>query len=263
MMVFPALVVTDLDGTLIDESSPLSLFSVKVLTSVRSAGVAVALATGRHSSIVPRKRLSGLEFDYEITSGGAEVRSGIDRELVVSNRIPGPLVAAVVNVTSSLIDGVRIGFDGVVADGRYFQRVYGEAIDSGVDEILLQVGANADLAKVASALERALPHGVAVSRSGTLGVLQILASGSSKLAAVEMICRRLGFGLSSVVAFGDSWNDAEMLSACGVGVCVVGSELHALDRYKGYCGRPVDEGVARFMLRIMDGRLLLRDGEPV
>jgi len=65
---------------------------------------------------------------------------------------------------------------------------------------------------------------------------------------VKTLSEHFGINHSEVVAFGDDYNDVEMLSGCGVGVAM----SNAIDECKavtGYiCGDCDDDGVAHWII---------------
>lgn len=57
------------------------------------------------------------------------------------------------------------------------------------------------------------------TRSNPISV-DIIPKGTSKIDGIKRICQTLSFDLKNVAAFGDSWNDTQMLSEVGFGIAM-------------------------------------------
>ncbi len=86
-------------------------------------------------------------------------------------------------------------------------------------------------------------------------LLEVMAAGVSKSGAVSCCCRHLGIPLTQAAAFGDNYNDLDMLSAVGYGV-VMGNAPDAIRSQFAHVTEDNDhDGIARELMRI---RHLLR-----
>ena len=67
------------------------------------------------------------------------------------------------------------------------------------------------------------------------------------MGGIRLIAEKHGISLDQVAAFGDDYNDIEMLGACGIGIAVE----NALDEVKAaaaqICGSNESDGVARWL----------------
>ncbi len=73
----------------------------------------------------------------------------------------------------------------------------------------------------------------------------------SKSKALELLAKKLGFKLSEVIAFGDNDNDADLLSAVGLGVAMANGTSRAKEAAKVVAPSNNDSGVAKVVFDIL------------
>ena len=73
--------------------------------------------------------------------------------------------------------------------------------------------------------------------------LEITSPTATKARALEILGRHLGFEAEDVLAFGDSYNDADMLSWAGTGVAMAGAPPEVIAAADETCGPVEDDGV--------------------
>jgi Cof subfamily protein (haloacid dehalogenase superfamily) len=79
--------------------------------------------------------------------------------------------------------------------------------------------------------------------------LEITNPTATKARALQILGEHLGFRASEVLAFGDSYNDADMLAWAGTGVAMAGSPPEVLAASDDICGTVEEDGVARYLMR--------------
>jgi Cof subfamily protein (haloacid dehalogenase superfamily) len=223
-------IVSDLDGTLLNSQHQVSPRTRHILQRLLAAGLRFIVATGRHHIDVRSIRDAlGLEI-YLVSANGAVVHDKQDR--AVYNRvIPAPLAAAVLREPVAA-DATRNFFTG---DAWLVEREMPEFLefhrDTGFRYQVVDMNAvgTQDINKIFFIgeheplfdLERRLlaRHGDALSVAFSLPTcLEIMPKGVNKGAAVKAILEQNGFRPEQLVAFGDGMNDLEMLSLAGLGV---------------------------------------------
>ncbi|MBR3503518.1 MAG: HAD family phosphatase [Clostridia bacterium] len=244
------MVVTDLDGTLLKDDKTISPFTKAAIAGLRARGVRFALATARPIRSV-RGFLPDLGFDGAVYHNGAVVEAegerlsgfGIERPLDVVRSIlerePGARVAVEAN------DVLFGNFDTqTVWPGVSCVRTadFHEIAPLTADKIIV----GAETPAEAAALEERLPPALYAQISENV-IAMIMNCRATKLNGIRMLAARWGVGLSEIAAFGDDYNDVEMLGACGVGVAVA----NALDEAKAaadeVCLSNEADGVARWI----------------
>ncbi len=79
--------------------------------------------------------------------------------------------------------------------------------------------------------------------------LEITSPTATKARALQILGQHLGFVAEDVLAFGDSYNDADMLSWAGTGVAMAGAPPEVIAAADETCGPVEEDGVARYLMR--------------
>ena len=89
---------------------------------------------------------------------------------------------------------------------------------------------------------------LSIARSSD-SLLEIMAGGINKAEAVKYLCDLRKIPLSSTIAFGDNYNDLEMLEGAGIGVAMGNSKQYVKDAANEVTGDNDHDGVAEFLER--------------
>lgn len=236
--------ITDVDGTLLDESNELPPDNRVALESLRARGIPVVLATGRRwttlKRLIDRLGLPAIA-DYAIINNGAVIKDLHAPSLLHHEAFePGAVVAA-----AAVLDG--LGWDPIALayapDGGpdvYHRRLslrngdftakndgycvavtdFRELDGRAVVELIL-IGTEADLSRAQSAL-RDLPVETALIKNSFYAdhMLEITPRGVSKYEGARRLGERIGRDVSDAVAVGDSANDLPLLRRAGRSVAM-------------------------------------------
>jgi len=241
------LVVSDIDGTLLDEQGILTAETRRVIMAVEKAGICFALATSRRwTGARPIAQGLGLSIPLIIYDGvqtrqfpGGEVLDEQHLDSVKAEQ--GALVMAKHHLQPILQYGDRHGdrlVVGPLPDGQLHSNHAAKYLSNFVDQV--QEVPLEDLARLepnplrlvafglydhllAAAEEIAvLECGWQVLPYGSYGAaeLSVFAPSASKGTATAALCRQLGISREEVLAIGDGPNDVSLLSAAGFGVAM-------------------------------------------
>jgi Cof subfamily protein (haloacid dehalogenase superfamily) len=229
------LLVTDVDGTLLDRSSKLTELNKKALIDCIASGIKVIIATGKSfDSITCLIEELGLHLP-QITLGGAmTITPG--REIIRCTKIPGHLYLEVIQKVRGK------GYELAVAaiDNKLYFQEYsgnmehilsiGEEINKTEDLMSDYFRDNAVNISIPINSSDPLDAYVRETFSSRLHVvrsgeyfLDVLKMGSSKGAALTDLIRGMGIKKEEVVSFGDSHNDISLFKASGLGIAVKNS----------------------------------------
>jgi len=269
------LVALDLDGTLVGDDMRIRPRTVAAVRAAVGAGVAVAIVTGRMaSSALPYARELGLREPI------VGLQGALIRELPKPGR-PGigrllyhrPLPAA---VARDALAWCRA--HGLDAHANYLEKMVVGATDPRAAQYAhfslgrvvvvpdLDAWLRRPVTKVISVGDPPMPtrllpaaradfDGRAVATVSHPMVLEFVAPGVSKGAAVRWLARRLGVDLRNALAIGDQLNDLEMIDEVGFGVAMPHgpAELRAA---AGLVAPPFDEDGAAQVLEtyVLGGR---------
>ena len=249
------MIVTDLDRTLLRSGGIISEYSVKTLLAWQQQGIIVAFATARSEDNC--KRFTDvIKPDAMVTNGGANASAGSE---VIYRAIIDAKTAD--QIILSCLDASNIGcITAYTNNGKYFVNKPIEVADHGWEDYVFQLadfskGLGCSIQKIAVEIFDDITAPAIAASFPTVNVMQFTGErwfcftdkAANKLAGVKAVASHMGIDLKNVVAFGDDFNDIEMLRGCGVGVAVD----NAIDEAKAvadYICRSNDEdGVAKWL----------------
>lgn len=227
------LLVTDLDGTLLDEEHEINDETLLLLREFETLGYGVTFATGRSiPAALPHIERARIRLPV-ILFNGCMIFDPIalkPLKLHVMKRYTAVKVIKEVSTDVSLLvfsKGNIYAVNSVEDLNGYLKRdgIVCEFVDGfqevdlrGVIKILL-VGSRKRLDELFEPLKSSLHDGVSVVRSES-DLIEILPRGVNKGTGLTELSSLLKVRLSDVTAVGDSMNDIEMLQTAGLGVAV-------------------------------------------
>lgn len=259
----PALIATDLDGTLVRSDATVSDYSMRVLRKVREAGVVVVGITGRGPRLIDLCRHDLPEADFFVFAQGAVVLDqrvpGRDR-ILRRRRISGVRLAEALRRIESrvgplavLVEGLAepgtplwgdahavwpypewIPYDRALALQQPVFKGFARAEHLSADELL------------AVALEVIPPSLGTVTQAG-LGYIEITAPKVDKGTGLAVVTAKLGIAWPDVVVFGDMPNDLPMFALAGRSVAVGNAHPLVQRAADEVTGRNDDDGVAAWL----------------
>jgi len=257
-------VALDLDGTILPRDLELSPFTVRTLTGLREAGVAVIIATGRmYQSALRYARaldLTGPLVAYQ----GAMIKDIASSELLLHRPIPVALAREVLLPLEAENHTINVYIDDVLYvkewtdEVRRYQRISQVEVHAvGALSVYLTqpttkivvTGEPALLDRLQETLTAVFAERLYIAKSLPF-FLEIAAPDVSKSRALAFLGGRLGFGAHDVIAFGDSYNDVDMLEWAGLGVAMANAPDTVRAAADAVCPSVDDDGVARFLLRL-------------
>ncbi len=220
------LVASDMDGTLLDESSQVPPETFALVRDLRKRGIRFAVASGRRFDTL-RELFSPVgEFVDFVASNGAQVYAEgrlLDREVFS--------YAALVRLAqvTALFDSMHLVlFDSIRSFLLEPEANYGREVDKDLPEPLevgvmpgpevsvvkASVYCDEDPMDLAYILTREMGDEFVFAPSGKRWI-DVMQRGVSKATGVRQIMARYGIGPEETMAFGDSMNDYELLRTVG------------------------------------------------
>lgn len=245
------LVVTDLDGTVVNARKTISPYTQSVFERCRQHGILTCIATARYR-LGAKKLRALLQPDFEISTDGAMVFQG-DRLLFGT-----PFTLSETNQILDSLLHINAKLDITVAtetdvfwnktDRPKASILYGASYTDYVSPF--SACAYKIVAELASANEaehiarRQNCKLIAYRGENKFGFVK---RDVGKTPAIRALANSLGMRMSEIAAFGDDLNDLEMLRDCGIGVAV----SNALDDVKEaadvICDSNDEDGVAKWI----------------
>ncbi|MGI9283134.1 MAG: Cof-type HAD-IIB family hydrolase [Endozoicomonas sp.] len=257
-------VVSDLDGTLLNDQHELAPRTKEVIRRLSSQGIRFVFATGRHYLDVEEMRAQ-LDIEmYTITSNGARAHNP-QGEMIVGHDLDPEFIQPLIALGRKHSDKV---FLSVYSEDKWYVEQHHEDLlkfhkDTGfsytmqdldsipVDKIIkvfFIAQEHEELLDLEQDINEAF--GDSINMAFSLDTcLEIMAPAVSKGAALEEVMKLKGLELKDAVAFGDGMNDVEMLQVVGKGL-VMGN---ATERLKAklpdhdVIGECNDDAVANFL----------------
>jgi Cof subfamily protein (haloacid dehalogenase superfamily) len=228
------MVVTDMDGTLLDESgSRVSQRNIDALRRAGEAGARVVIATGRPIWWLGPVIDAGFS-GTAVCMNGAVVYDIAAGEIIASSPLT-PLTMQ--NFVTDLegqtaefalaVERLGVSVQACIAEEHYdhpwafgyFQRA-DRATLLGEPAAKLLVRGTGDSRSLALAARTAGADSVHITYSTDDGLIEVAAAGVNKGSALAALAERWGIDATDVIAFGDMPNDLEMLHWAGFGVAM-------------------------------------------
>jgi len=229
-MLTDSLVVSDLDGTLLNNAHTLDPLTIQTFQELQQRGVPLAIASGRHVvDIRVVRSLLGVST-YIISSNGAHLYDP-DDNLLFEELLSPELVKALTSVERP--DSVRLNL--YTADAWYIDRAdqairdfhastgFEYEVDpsivnsahKGVGKVLY-IGEPELLANIEADLRESLGDSVYITYA-LPNSLEVMAAGVNKAHAIRDLLGRIRLSAENCIAFGDNLNDIQMLEYVGHG----------------------------------------------
>ncbi|MGW1748956.1 Cof-type HAD-IIB family hydrolase [Streptomyces sp. NPDC002092] len=273
------LIVTDMDGTLLDDAKRIPPGLWETLAELRRRGVLFSPASGRQYATLAREFAEAAEGMVFIAENGTYVvRDGVE---LSSDPLEPGVAARVVQAVRLLVDeGVDVGAvvcgkrsayversdEAFLAEVRKYyveHRVVEDAtaLDDDVIKVaLFDFGSAAHT--TAPALESftaTLPHSRLRSSGGTPMVVvsgehwvDVMNRTANKGAALRRLQHDLGITPAQTMVFGDYLNDLEMLDAAEWSFAMANAHPDVIARARHLAPSNNDNGVLRTIARLLD-----------
>lgn len=252
------LIVSDLDDTLLDDHCRISGRTKEVIRQAREKGVFFTFATGRmYRSALP----FAIDLDMDvplITYQGALVKTSVTKEVLYYRPLPRELARAVVAAGEKAGLSMNVYLDDNLFIHRMTEeireycrlaRVPYEEVENLTDILdrdpmkVLFIGEVEVLDRLWGELDRKFGHDVYITKSKP-HYLEFTHPQGTKGHGINALAQALGIRKEEIIAFGDSFNDLELLRAAGFAVAM-GNARPELKKEADYVtGTNNEDGVA-------------------
>ncbi|WP_300359196.1 Cof-type HAD-IIB family hydrolase [Fusobacterium sp.] len=251
------LVVSDLDGTLLNQNSQLSDETILAIRKLIENGVDFAFATGRGiSSVRTFKEKIGHDI-YLICNNGANIFNK-DEEIIFERIMDSDIIEKLIKYFRE---------KKVTYNGFYQKNLF---TDEGVEESILTIETGFNLVALKDAKEfpfmtkiivkddpeviRQLRDDMKEKFSDIVDItisqprcLDIVDKDCSKGKGIKLISEKLNIPLDSIMAFGDGENDFDMLQAVGHPVVMENGLDSLKEKIENIAPKNIENGVAKYL----------------
>jgi Cof subfamily protein (haloacid dehalogenase superfamily) len=264
-------VCTDIDGTLLDSRRELSPRTIETIGRIK-ASIPVILASSRMPAAMRHlQRELGITTHPLICYNGGYVlrQDGAQPEVLDSVVIPVSVCREILSLTTGTTLHVSLyeqenwyapGYDKWTEREATITKVTPqidvaanvlprwERVGSGAHKVMC-MGPEEEISALQEALERSFSTAVHAYRSKST-YLEIAPRAISKASAMELVLKTCyGLSTSNAMAFGDNYNDMEMLASAGWGIAVANALEEVKALAKEITQANIDDGVAQAIER--------------
>jgi Cof subfamily protein (haloacid dehalogenase superfamily) len=265
----PALIATDVDGTLLDNDEKLSPRTRSVLHSAIDAGTQFVIATGRPPRWV-QPVVDELGFaPMAVCANGAVIYDPATDRIVAARTLSADALGLLVEIATRVIPGAglaveRVGRSAhdaatpqfVSSPGYEHAWLNPDNTEVSMEDLLsapaiklLIRKSGARSADMAAELAKHIGIEGDITYSTNNGLIEIMPTGISKATGIEELARPQGIDAADVVAFGDMPNDVPMLAWAGIGVAMGNAHPDAIEVADEITGTNIEDGVALVLER--------------
>lgn len=242
----------DVDGTLVDSATgriPESTF--EALNRLRRRGILLCVATGRAPAVLPD--MGVFSFDAFCTFNGSLCYT--KEALIYSNPLEAEDVAAVLKNAAGIGRPVsvatrnRLAANGIDRDLSDYYRLAGLELTVAEDfEEVCREDVYQMMLGCRNADHEAILRGVTGARISVAWERagDVIPVSSGKGNAIAKILNHFGLEPSQAMAFGDSYNDIEMLQAVGTGVAMGNAAARLKELAEDVCDPVSEDGIYRY-----------------
>jgi Cof subfamily protein (haloacid dehalogenase superfamily) len=231
------LVISDLDGTLLESGQSLHPYTKEILAKLPKHGIHFTLASGRNlASLRPHAEQLNIKIPM-VLANGCIIQS---MDGIIHNRITMPVEVTrkVIEITERENNDLVISID----DRLYYKkmtdniyRIFGkltnsifevgswDTIGGMISDInkfmIIDWSSLEKLCKLEQIFEIELKNKADYLRTN-IHHLEVMPKGVTKATGLKLLASELGISMEEIIAFGDYENDAAMLAEVGFGVAV-------------------------------------------
>lgn len=265
----PALVATDVDGTLLNEDELLSPRTRSVVRAVVDAGAQFVLATGRPPRWV-KPVVDQLGFaPMAVCANGAVIYDPSTDRIIAARTLSTDALAQLAEIATRVIPGAglaveRVGSSAhdaatpqfVSSPGYEHAWLNPDNTEVSVEDLLsapavklLIRKSGARSADMAAELARHIGLEGDITYSTNNGLIEIVPLGISKATGIDELARPQGIAAADIVTFGDMPNDVPMLAWAGLGVAMGNAHPDAVAAADEVTATNAEDGVALVLER--------------
>lgn len=252
------IIVTDLDKTLLRKDKTISEYTKSIFKKCHQAGLFIVFATARPERATRQWQINGSSC-YVIANNGATITHG--GKEIQNMLIPETTKHSIISrfMTDRNITGICVETGDFLysndSDYSTWGAVYTKDIGwnpvfndylAPISEDICKISVECANPQIVLDILRSYPDLRSFPNNGE-NWHQITHKSASKFNAVTYLSKMVGIAMQDIIAFGDDYNDVEMIQKCGVGVAVKNAVADVKEAADFICDSNDDDGVAKFI----------------
>lgn len=254
------LIATDMDGTLLNANAELSDYNKEILQTLIKNGIEIIFATGRPFESLKKFKDAINNDNCSIICNGAAV-ADTNGKFLYTKSLDKDSSKMIIDLFKENKDDTCLN---IYSDGKYYisekefyfkKYIEKEGIENiivGLEKIevfdfvkVLFLGEHEKLLRLQENINKSIQNADAVFSHPEF--LEIIPKGVNKANALKWLCDKKKIDYKNIMAFGDNYNDLDMINLAGIGIAV----QNAVDEAKSdayYIAPSHDEdGVGKFL----------------
>ena len=251
------MIITDLDNTLLRKDKTISEYTKSILKKCHENGLMIVFATARPERATKQWQLNETSI-YIISNNGATITlDGKEiRNIPISENTKHSLIKRFVD--DSNVNGmtVEVGEFLYTNDKEYktwatfgndagWNPVYHDFL-TPITEKICKFSVESKSPEIITNILRDYPELHIFPNNGEYWH-QITHNTASKINAIQYLSELTDIPINDIIAFGDDYNDVEMIKKCGVGVAVANAVSDAKQAADFICETNDNDGVAKYL----------------
>lgn len=255
------MLVLDLDETLLRTDKTISSYTQEILKKSCGAGIRIVFATARPFRSI-KHLMDQTACSTAVYHNGAAVL--LDGESAETSRIPARDTANILQtlqvkyadkkLAAEINDKIYANFDVITIWGKTQKEReileassiwtdFSDLPEADADKIIIEIDSEKEYEQIQSLLTPDLYGQLSDGKTLCL----VMHRNATKLNAIKRIAERLGIARSEIAAFGDDYNDIEMIKYCGTGVAMGNAIEEVKQAADTVTATNNDDGVARYI----------------
>lgn len=249
------MIATDLDRTLLRTDKTISAYTADILNRCRQKGIKIVFATARPKRTVDHFCLD-IPTDALILHNGAVIYTdkkpfaNFGIESILKDNILQSLSKNYpdANLSVEINDVLYANFDiptDIFPEWNYTKSDFLNLPPSPADKIIIDISSMEDIKR----FEKHIPEDLYIEMSSgdNINLGLIMNRQATKWNALQAVSAHFNIPTSDIVAFGDDYNDIDMIHGCGIGVAVSNSINEAKNIADHICDTNQNDGVAKWL----------------
>lgn len=257
------MLVLDLDETLLRTDKTISIYTQEVLKKAQEAGIRTVFATARPYRAIKHLMEQVACSTAVYHNGAAAILGG---KSIGSSKIPVSDAAFILQTLQIKYPGIKLAaeindmiyanFDVITVWGKTQKEReileassvwtdFSDLPESDADKIIIEINSEKEYEELQSLLTPDLYGQLSDGKTLCL----VMHRNATKLNAVKKIAEILGISRSEIAAFGDDYNDIEMIKYCGTGVAMGNAIEEVRQAADAVTATNNEDGVAKYIMQ--------------